>query len=289
MAGHLYHQIGRIVKETGIRHAAISFYDYETNTAWSYRGDVLIHAASTVKVAIMMGVFALVEDGVLGLDSRVPVKNSFLSVVDQSPYAIEPSRDSCAAVYASLGQSMPVAELIYHMIVSSSNLATNLLIDLAGVSALQEHLHSLDIAGVELKRGVEDELAFAQGINNLISANGLSGLFQHIYKSLDSSPESAGKMLRILSEQKFNEGIPMGVPGVLRIHTRFAHKTGDISAAEHDAGLVFLPDRKPYSLAILTERTPGKSDSNMAIQRLSGLVYSHFVHAGAGIMHDDEV
>ena len=273
VARHLNHQISRIVKETEIRNTAISFFDYETESSWTYRGDVLTHAASTIKVAIMIGVFALVDDGLFALDTRVPVKNRFISMVENEPYTIEPARDTCPAVYASLGQTLSVGELAYHMIVSSSNLATNLLIDLVGIDALQEKLQKTGVQGVELKRGVEDELAFEAGINNRVSANGLSQLFQCVYESRDS------RMLRILSDQKFNQGLPVGIPPVLRKETRFAHKTGDISTAGHDAGLVFLPNRKPYSLAILTERTPGKSDSQKAIQRLSALVYSNFVHS----------
>ena len=279
MAIHLYRQISNIVKETETKTVAISFYDYETETSWSYQGDTFFHAASTIKVAILMGVFALIDDGLINLDSRVHVRNRFLSIVDNKPFRVHSSRDGCPALYSSLGQSLPVEELAYHMIVTSSNMATNLLIDLFGVSALQDKLDHMGVQGIVLKRGVEDELAFEEDINNLATANGLLQLFRYLYENRGISPGLNEKMLQILSDQKFNQGLPVGIPQELRKNTRFAHKTGEISTVAHDAGLVFLPDRKPYALTILTERVPGQSNSRKAIRQLSKLVYRNFINS----------
>ena len=229
-----------------------------------------------------MGVFALADEGNFDLDSPVHVRNRFFSLANGEPFSVSQSRDGCPSLYSSLGKTLPVSELAYHMIVTSSNLATNLLIDIAGVEALQEKLARLGVQGVELRRGVEDDLAWEQGINNRITANGLLQLFRLLYSSQGISQELSGKMLDILFDQKFKQGIPVGIPTDLRGDTRFAHKTGEISTVAHDAGLVYLPGRKPYALAILTERVPGESKSRRAIQRLSRLVYKSFVRTDTG-------
>jgi len=280
MTPHLCAQVDRIVDETGTGNAAIAFHDYQTQTSWNYRGNVYFHAASTIKVAILAGIFALVDEGVIRLDFAVHVRNRFFSLVNNELYRIRSSSDACSSLYASLGKTLPVEELAYHMIVTSSNLATNLLIDLAGVSTLREKLDDMGVRGIDLGRGVEDELAFEERINNRATANGLSQLFSIMYENRGLCPESAKKMLQILSDQKFNQGLPIGIPPEQRKRTRFAHKTGEISTISHDAGLVFLPGREPYSLAILTERPPGKSNSWKVIQRLSRLVYRNFVDPG---------
>ena len=227
----------------------------------------------------MLGIFALIEDGVLSLDSKVHVRNRFLSLVDNAPYRTQSSRDGCPKLYSSLGKTLPVSELAYHMIVTSSNLATNLLIDLVGVDTLQEKLKNIGGQGIDLKRGVEDERAFEEGINNRVTANGLLGLFRYLHEGDGLTDELSEKMLQILLAQKFNQGIPIGIPKEIREHTLFAHKTGEISTVAHDSGMIFLPDRKPYSLTILTERTPGKSKSRKAIQALSRLVYKSFINS----------
>lgn len=274
---YLDDQIKRILRETGTEQVAIAFHDYENQTSWSIGGDRWFHAASTIKVAILMGLFALIEDGAFEADSPVHVRNRFLSVANGEAFRTEPSRDGCQSLYGALGETRPLSELAYHMIVTSSNLATNLLIEAAGVDALIGKLEQLGVGGIELKRGVEDELAFEQEINNRVTANGLQQLFGLLYESDRISPGSREQMLDILFAQKFNRGLPMGLPPDLREQSRIAHKTGEISTVAHDAGLVYLPERKPYSLVILTERTPGKTESRKAIRRLSRLVFRNFV------------
>lgn len=163
------------------------------------------------------------------------------------------------------------------MIVSSSNLATNLLIDLLGVEKLQEKLKELNVEGIELVRGVEDEAAWEHGINNRVTANGLLHLSRLLHESKGISPELSEKMMEILLQQNFNNGIPIGIPPKIRKDTKIAHKTGEISTVAHDTGLIFLPNRKPYALTILTSRIPRESRSQQAIQQISKLVYKNFI------------
>lgn len=283
----LYHQISKIVKETSTLRVAVAFHDYETKTSWSYQGDSFFHSASTIKVAVLVGIFALVEEKKIDLASKVHVRNRFHSSIGQKLFKLDPSRDGCPSLYSSVGKLLTVSDLAYHMIVTSSNLATNLLIDLVGVEALNEKLAQIGTTGIELKRGVEDELAYEQGLNNRVTANGLIQLFAFFQESSYISTELKQEMLNILFDQKFNQGIPIGIPTELRNQTRFAHKTGEISVVAHDSGLVYLPDRKPYAIAILTEREPGVSKSRKAIQRLSRLIYKNFVASGIHEMSED--
>jgi beta-lactamase class A len=87
-------------------------------------------------------------------------------------------------------------------------------------------------------------------------------------------------MLWILHAQEFRGGIPAGLPDDARV----AHKTGEISTMAHDAGIVYLPDREPYVLVILTEWQSGVAGRKEAIASISRIVYEH-VRAGDGA-HD---
>jgi beta-lactamase class A len=121
---------------------------------------------------------------------------------------------------------------------------------------------------------VEDEAAFAAGLNNRVTADGLVGLFRLIEERRALSPAAADAMLGILHRQAFRSGIPAGVPETVRIEAQFAHKTGEMSTVTHDAGLVYLPDRAPYAVAILTEWTPDAAgDRRAAVAQVSRAVY----------------
>jgi len=226
---------------------------------------------------VLWGIFTLIEDGVIKLSTPVPVRNCFRSVINNEPFEVDASRDTCAELYSSIGKSLPVSELAFHMIVTSSNLATNLLVDLAGINVLQKKIGRLKIKGIGLQRGVEDDRAYEQNIINTVTANGLLALFRNLHEANEISIESREKMLSILKQQKFNDGIPAGIPDSVRQKSVVAHKTGEISTVTHDSGLIFLPGREPYALVILTEHNPNKNDSNVAIQKISELVYITFI------------
>jgi beta-lactamase class A len=83
-------------------------------------------------------------------------------------------------------------------------------------------------------------------------------------------------MLEIMLDQQYRSGIPAGLPKAARV----AHKTGNISTVHHDAGIVYLEDRKPYVLVILTQFEPeqGRGTAVADVSRdifntLAGSVY----------------
>jgi beta-lactamase class A len=279
------HRVAQIATEAGARAVAAAFYDYETETAFSYHGGRWFHAASTVKVAALAATFLAVEEGLFTLDARVHVRNRFLSVVDGEPYRIPAARDANSKVQAAVGKTMKVVELAFHMIVTSSNLATNLPLDLIGLEKAQQLLASLGVEGIDLQRGVEDDKAYEAQINNRVTADGLVRLFRTIQDERGFSHNASQKMLSILSQQEFNSGIPAGLPDSARETARIAHKTGEISTIAHDAGIIHLQKRKPYVVAILTEWDEQNSSSRMeAVARISEAVYRSLAEdAGKGI------
>lgn len=276
--GRLQRQIGEIAEDTGARAVAVSFYDYETRSAWSFHGDRWFHAASTIKVPVLMALMGAVDHGDLPLDARVHVRNRFLSVADREPFRVGSERDANAEVHEQIGRVMRLEKLAFHMITTSSNLATNLLIDLVGLDRLQQLLDEVGSGGIELRRGVEDESAFAQGINNRVTANGMLDLLRKIEEGRAFSVTASAKALEIMHEQEFRSGIPAGLPDDARV----AHKTGEISTVAHDCGIVYPRDRKPYAIVVLTEweaRETGRRSETIA--RISRTVYDHLAGAEA--------
>ena len=92
------------------------------------------------------------------------------------------------------------------------------------------------------------------------------------------SERSSRAMLEILHDQEFRSGIPAGLPDTARV----ANKTGEISTVAHDAGLVYLPGRRPYALAILTEwSTSSSAGRRETLASLSRAVYEHLCPRGS--------
>jgi beta-lactamase class A len=256
---------------------AVALFDYETNLAWSRKGDRWFHSASTIKVAVLVALFNAMEARGFSLDSRLHVRNRFLSRIDNTPFRVSRARDADKEVHRAIGKTMRVGDLARHMIVTSSNLATNLLVDLVDVEEAQKMLTRHGIEGIDLARGVEDDKAFEANFNNRVTANGLVSLFRVIHEGRGIRPEAGGEMLDILFQQEFRSGIPAGLPADVRDHARIANKTGEISVAAHDAGMIFLPGRKPYVLAVLTEVDPNDDERMDRIARVSAIIYESLI------------
>lgn len=257
------------------RALAVAVHDLETGFEFRYRADRWFHAASTIKLAVLLGLFAALHRGTLVPQSRLHVRNRFRSAYDGSSFRVLSDRDADSEVQAAVGKTMRVIELARNMIVRSSNLATNLLLDLLGLEFLQRTLDQFQLGGIDLRRGVEDELAFEHGINNRVTAEGLVELLRLIAEERAFSPELSRSMVDILHDQEFRSGIPAGLPA----HARVAHKTGEISTIAHDEGIVYLPKRRPYVVAILTEWEPETSGRHPTIAAASYMVYEHLLGA----------
>jgi beta-lactamase class A len=263
-------RIAEIGRDSGAAAIAASLHDLETGAQVDHDGDRWFHAASTIKVPILVGVYGAIHRGELRPYSRLHVRNLFHSVVDGVPFQITSGRDANSEVHQNIGKTMLIRDLARHMIATSSNLATNLLLDYLGVDAVRAELESLGFAeGIDLRRGVEDERAYERGINNRVTANGLTRLLAAMAAGRLFTPELSAQIVEILHGQEFNSGIPAQLPKEARV----AHKTGEISTIAHDAGIVYLPGRQPYVLTVLSEWEPDVGRRQPAIASVSFAAY----------------
>lgn len=263
---------------------AVSLYDYQTGQAWSHDGGRWFHAASTIKIAVLAALYAELERRSLTPWHRLHIRNRFFSAADGLAYRVSAGRDANADVHNEIGRSMHIGDLARHMIATSSNLATNLLVDFVGTERIRSLLATAGVEvqrGIDFQRGVEDDRAFEAGVINRVTADGLVALLKGIYEGQFGGAGATAAMIAALASQEFNSGIPAGLPPAVRAVAQVAHKTGEISTVSHDTGLVFLPGRPPYALAILTEHSADKPQRFEPIARLSGLVYEAIAEAGA--------
>ena len=236
----------------------------------TFQPDIRMHAASTMKVPVMLQLYRDAADGRIDLDAPVPVRTRFASIVDGSSYDIDPSSDSDQLLYERVGETVPRRELIDRMITRSSNLATNLLIADVGASRVTVLCRSLGADSIEVLRGVEDLKAFEAGLSNTTTARDLGIIMTALATGRAADSAGTAEMLAILSRQHFNEGIPAGLPAGVRV----AHKTGWITGIDHDAAIVYPPDAAPFVLVIMVRGVEDHDKASALIAELARLVYT---------------
>jgi beta-lactamase class A len=229
-----------------------------------------VHAASTMKVPVLIELARRVDAGTYHWNSPILVENEFRSIVDSSPYQLDPAVDSDTSLYAQQGQLLPAIELARLMIDWSSNLATNLLVGELGAPAIQATARALGADSIVVLRGVEDQKAYDRGLSNTTTARDLAVLLADIATGRAASDSSTAVMLNILTHQQFRNGIPAGVPP----GTPVASKTGNITGINHDAAIIFPPGRAPYVLVILTRGFPDQSAAEAYMANVSSTVWA---------------
>lgn len=263
-------QIEKLIVASGAEIVGVAVYDLQSKQTLLINDRVSMHAASTMKLPVMMEVFRLVEEKKLKLTDPIEVKNKFYSIVDGSEFRLNKSDDSDEEVYNRIGQKMPVIELMEHMITWSSNLATNILIERVEPENIMKLMSELGANDIRVLRGVEDSKAFQAGKNNTTTAYDLMLLLKVIAENKFKSTRACEKMVEILSAQHFNDGIPAGLP----TGTKVAHKTGEITKHKHDAGIVYPMNGKPFVVVVLTKGLANEKQSNKLIAEISRVVYS---------------
>ena len=265
--------IEALIREVPAADVAVAFHDLATGEEVLIQPDVNFHPASTIKVPIMMEVFRQAEDKVLAFDERVPVKNDFVSIVDGSHFSLQVADDSETGLYRRIGERVTISELVRLMITESSNVATNMIVERITPARATEFMVRLGTKDVHVVRGVEDNKAYARGLNNATTARGLMQILRRLAERTVVSAKASGEMLAILRGQKFNEGIPAGLPA----GTPVAHKTGSFAKVYHDAAIVEPPGKKPFVLVVLTRGIEKEPRANRLVADISGAVYERAV------------
>jgi beta-lactamase class A len=230
--------------------------------------DKNFHAASTMKVPVMIELYRQAGAGMLTLDDPLPIKNQFHSIVDGSVYQLSVGDDSDAEVYKAIGKTMTLRALCEAMITVSSNFAANLLIERVGAENVRKTVSRLGADGMVVLRGVEDQRAFDRGLNNATTARALAVLMQKLALGEAVSATADAEMVAILKRQKFRDAIPSGVPD----GTAVAHKTGNITRIHHDAAIVYGP--RPYVLVVLVRGIQDQKVSGSLMAAISREIWN---------------
>jgi beta-lactamase class A len=252
---------------------AVAFKDVGTNESILINPLLHYHAASTMKTPVLVELFKQAEAGKFSMKDSLPVKNSFKSIVDSSEFTLDSADDSQRELYNQIGQKKTIAYLAYEMIIASSNLATNMMMELVKAENVMNTMKEIGANDIIVLRGVEDNKAFEKGLNNTTTALDQMVLYEKMARNELVSRKACKQMISILLDQKFNEIIPALLPGNVKV----AHKTGSVTGIQHDAGIVFLPGGKKYVLVLLSQFDGNEKKAQETMANVSKMIYDYMV------------
>lgn len=232
--------------------------------------DVPHYAASTTKVAIMAALHRAAEAGLLALDDEVLVRNEFRSVLPTGgTFANDLDDDSDGAVIARIGSRATLRWLCDRMIVRSSNLATNLVLQeirrVAGPAAVNDVWRSVGATHSCTDRYIEDAPARSAGLTNQVTAADLAALFSAIAAGTAASASGCEAMMRTLLAQELRDDLPAGLPP----GTPVAAKNGWITGVRHGAAVVLPAGEPPFVLVVCTTTALDEADGAALVARVA--------------------
>lgn len=247
----------------------IAFKDLGTGQTFFINEKENFHAASTMKTPVLMEAYKQAAAGKFSLHDKIKVSNHFKSIVDGSMFSVSPADDSEFELYQLIGKELPISDILHRMITKSSNLATNIIIDLVGAKNVMATMKEVGAHDIQVLRGVEDQKAFDAGRNNTTTAYDLLLIFEQLGNGSFVSKMACADMIRVLQDQYYKDAIPAKLPADVKTAT----KSGSITKIAHDSGIVYLPDGRKYVLVLLSRGFEEHAAATGVLAELSRLIY----------------
>src|SRR5262249_34342277 len=158
------------------------------------------------------------------------------------------------------GITFPLRDAVHLMIAVSDNTATNLVLDKIGIGATAKRMekwgfpntkiHAKSFRGSTTSVFPERTKRFGLGST---TAREMVELLAQLHSGKLVSPEACKEMLDLLRTCEDNAKFPRFLPEGIRV----AHKTGSVSDARTDAGILYLPSG-PVAVCVLTAENQDK-------------------------------
>lgn len=237
---------------------AVFVKDLKSNKTIKINENSVFPSASTIKLSIMSELFNKINEGIYKLNDVIEITEGMKTGGDGILKEL------------NCGHKFTLEEICTLMIIVSDNMATNILINLLGMSNINTAIKNLGLQDTKLQRKMMDSQAAREGRDNLITANDFAHIFELIYNDKNVNTAFSQLMLNILKRQQVRGRLDLYLPEEVVI----AHKTGDLDCLEHDGGIVYLQD-KAYIICVLTNQTESNKEGREIIGKISRLVYEY--------------
>lgn len=215
-----------------------------------------VRAASMIKVFILAYLAEQVSRGNISLDQEITLSTSH-----------KVGGAGSLQGYAN-GTSLNISVLADKMITESDNTATNILIDLLSIDAINHYIQTNGYNDTILQRKMMDTIAISEGRENYTSAKDLGLFFQRLYHNQVINETWDIYMKNLLLNQTDIECIPTALP-----EKRIAHKTGELIGVYHDGGIIYSPN-SDYILVLLSDSYNDRSEVLYDFQNISHYIDS---------------
>ena len=196
-------------------------------SAWAVQGDVQFPSASTAKIPIMIAIWRMIDRGEAALDDVHTVTRA------------DKANGSGVLRLMHAGLALSLADLLYLMMAISDNTATNMLIRLAGIEAINATMQELGMTRSVLGRLMVGRLAVAGEQENLATPVDYTRVLEALFTGRAASPEACTAMIATLERQQNNRRIGRFVPDAAG--WRWGSKTGSNTGVVNDVGFVEGP------------------------------------------------
>lgn len=222
---------------------AVAVLPLDGSAGFSINGEEPFVSASMIKLPILATYLQQLSEGTIDGNDSYTLKSSDIvggtGVLQNS----------------SPGASFTYDALAKNMIKHSDNTATNILINILGMDAINAQAQQLGLDGTSLNRIMMD---LDSGLENYITADDCALILRKIAEGSLASAEASGIAEGYLLAQEDNLGLAQGLPSEIG----FGHKTGSLDSVRHDGGIVYAEN--PYVIVVLTSLDSSTANSLMA-------------------------
>lgn len=216
-----------------------------------WNGSGLFRAASTIKIAIMLEIYRLIERRELSSDVQVILTDELRTA------------GSGVLLHLHAGLRLTIDDLLYLMMAISDNTATNLLIDIATLDGINATLAELGLEQTRIRRRMLGRTPGPDEPENWIAPVEMARLLHAIVTDRAASPASCGAMRDLLRKQQNDRRISRFLPE----GTDWGSKTGSLPAVTNDVGFITTPGG-PLTLSIFI-RGLDDPDGELAIGKIA--------------------
>lgn len=229
---------------------AYAFKHLPTGETLFHNADEVMPTASLIKLAIMAEVYSQAQEKKFKLDDMLTLSKD--EMVPGSGILTE---------HFSPGARFSLRDAVRLMIVYSDNTATNMVLEKVGIQAVNNRMASLAMRETRINAkvfkgsttSVDPDRTKKYGLGSTTARETLR-LLELLHKeelvSADASKAMIEHLKKCDDKQKFPRFLPKGVT--------VAHKTGSVSNARTDAGILYFKEG-PVLLVVLTDRNEDKS------------------------------
>jgi beta-lactamase class A len=234
----------------------VAAIDLQTGRKIARNADTIFPQASSIKIPIMIEVFRAARAGTMKLDDAITLEKR--DSVEGSGYL--------RILIRSHPITVSIRELVTAMIETSDNTATNRLIALLGMDAVNRSIKDMGFTATKLQRRMLEPGAAKADRENISTPNEMARMAELLYRGKAVDEAASREMIEILKlvSANFRASIPDSVP--------IASKPGEVNGVRAETGIVFLPGR-PFVLSVMTTYLERGVNP---VPQIARMVYEHF-------------